>query len=76
MSIEALEAADCVIVGGTSLAVYPAAGLLRYYTGDRLVLINKSPTPYDDAADLRISGPIGDILGQIAVSPCRREPRL
>ena len=76
LSIEALEAADCVIVGGTSLAVYPAAGLLRYYTGDRLVLINKSPTPYDDAADLRISGPSGEILGQIAVSPCRREPRL
>ena len=42
-----------------------AAGLLRYYGGDRLVLINKTPTPYDGAADLILSGKIGELLGQI-----------
>lgn len=66
-SIRALREADCVIVGGTSLAVYPAAGLLQYYTGSRLILINKSPTPYDDRADLLIQGPIGKILGKIQI---------
>ncbi len=75
-SIEALEAADCVLVGGTSLAVYPAAGLLQYYQGNRLILINKSPTPYDAAADLLISGPIGEILGGIVCSPRQEETRL
>lgn len=54
--------ADLLIVGGTSLAVYPAAGLIRYYGGKRLVLINKSPTPYDGRADLLISEPIGQVL--------------
>ena len=66
-SIHALREADCVIVGGTSLAVYPAAGLLQYYTGSRLILINKSSTPYDDRADLLIQGPIGKILGKIQI---------
>lgn len=66
-SIRALREADCVIVGGTSLAVYPAAGLLQYYTGSRLILINKSSTPYDDRADLLIQGPIGKILGKIQI---------
>ena len=66
-SIRALREADCVIVGGTSLAVYPAAGLLQYYAGSRLILINKSPTPYDDRADLLIQGPIGKILGKIQI---------
>ena len=75
-SIEALEAADCVLVGGTSLAVYPAAGLLQYYQGDRLILINKSPTPYDAAANLLISGSIGEILGGIVCSPRQEETRL
>ena len=45
--------------------VYPAAGLINYYRGDRLVLINKTPTPYDRRADLVLTGPIGEILGQI-----------
>ena len=59
--------ADMLIIGGTSLAVYPAASLVNYYRGSRLVLINKSPTPYDSHADLTIAGPIGAILDQIQV---------
>lgn len=55
--------AEVLIVGGTSLTVYPAAGLIDYYRGSRLVLINKSVTPMDSRADLVISGPIGEILG-------------
>lgn len=55
--------ADVLIIGGTSLTVYPAAGLIDYYSGSRLVLINKSVTPMDSRADLVISGPIGEILG-------------
>ena len=64
-SVQELAAADMVMVGGTSLAVYPAAGLLRYYTGSHLVLINKSATPYDDEADLVIQESIGSVLSQI-----------
>ncbi len=56
--------ADMLIVGGTSLQVYPAAGLIDYYRGDRLVLINKSSTPYDRYADLVINDSIGKILGE------------
>lgn len=63
-----IQGADMLIIGGTSLAVYPAASLIHYYQGKRLVLINKSPTPYDSHADLVIAGPIGQILGQIKVS--------
>ncbi|RHR10974.1 NAD-dependent protein deacylase [Pseudoflavonifractor sp. AF19-9AC] len=59
--------ADMLIIGGTSLAVYPAASLVHYYRGHRLVLINKSPTPYDTHADLLISAPIGQVLGSIKV---------
>ena len=62
-----IQAADLLIIGGTSLAVYPAAGLINYYRGSRLVLINKSPTPYDDRASLAINRPIGEVLGQITV---------
>lgn len=58
--------ADVLIIGGTSLTVYPAAGLIDYYTGKKLVLINKSVTPMDSRADLVISGPIGEILGDAA----------
>jgi len=54
--------ADMLIVGGTSLAVYPAAGLIEYYRGERLALINKSETPYDARADLVIHEPIGETL--------------
>jgi len=64
-SIRQIRAADLLIVGGTSLVVYPAAGLLQYYRGSRLVLINKSATPYDGAANLRIQGPIGEIFSKL-----------
>ena len=62
-----IQGADLLIIGGTSLVVYPAASLIQYYQGERLVLINKSPTPYDQKADLVIAGPIGEILGSIRV---------
>lgn len=58
--------ADVLIIGGTSLTVYPAAGLIDYYGGKKLVLINKSVMPMDSRADLVISGPIGEILGDAA----------
>ena len=64
-ALEDIQRADMLIIGGTSLVVYPAASLVRYYRGDRLVLINKSPTPYDAHADLVIAGPIGEILGAV-----------
>ncbi len=64
-AIEHLLKADMLIVGGTSLAVYPAAGLIEYYRGDKLVLINKSPTPYDANADLLIPEKIGSVFSQI-----------
>lgn len=57
--------ADLLIVGGTSLSVYPAAGLIRYFNGDHLVLINKTQTPYDDQADLVLSCSLGDVFSQI-----------
>jgi len=61
-SMEALSRADCLIVGGTSLVVYPAVGLLRYFKGRSLVLINKTQTPYDGSAHLVIRESIADIL--------------
>lgn len=67
-AVEAITRADLLMVGGTSLAVYPAAGLINYYRGDRLVLINKTPTPYDSRADLILTGKIGEILEQIQIS--------
>lgn len=66
-AIRAIAAADLLIVGGTSLAVYPAAGLLQYFQGDALVLINKGATPMDSNADLLIQQPIGQVLGSIKV---------
>ena len=66
-AVLAISRADMLIIGGTSLAVYPAAGLVRYYRGNKLTLINKSPTPYDKEADLVIAGPIGEILGGVRV---------
>lgn len=59
--------ADALIVGGTSLAVYPAAGLIDCYSGGKLVLINKSATPYDGRADLIINAGIGETLGRITI---------
>lgn len=64
-AIRAIQQADMLIIGGTSLVVYPAAGLVRYYQGDRLVLINKDATPYDAKADLVLHAPIGQVLSQV-----------
>lgn len=66
-AIEAIAAAELLIVGGTSLAVYPAAGLLDYFQGKKLALINKGATSMDRRADLLIQEPIGQVLGQIKV---------
>ena len=59
------EQYDVLIIGGTSLNVYPAAGLINYYKGTKLVLVNLSATPYDDMADLVIHEKIGDVFSQI-----------
>ena len=61
-AVHAIRGADTLIVGGTSLAVYPAAGLLRYFRGENLVVINKQPTPADAMANLLIHAPIGRTL--------------
>ena len=63
----AIANADCLIIGGTSLVVYPAAGLIDYFRGDSLVLINKSATSRDRMANLVIAAPIGEVLSQIRV---------
>ncbi len=64
-AIRAISHADVLIIGGTSLMVYPAAGLIDYYNGNKLVLINKSVTPMDSRADLLVQGPIGEIFSQL-----------
>ena len=64
-SVNAIENADILIVGGTSLNVYPAAGLIDYYKGNNLVLINKSTTPYDRRANLIIRESIGKVFKEI-----------
>ena len=66
-SVLAISRAQVLIVGGTSLVVYPAAGLLRYFQGEALVVINKGATSADRNADLLIQEPIGQVLGQIIV---------
>lgn len=63
-SIRAIEGADLLIVAGTSLTVYPAAGLIQYYPGRRLVLINREATAFDDKADLVLHKNLGDIFSQ------------
>lgn len=64
-AVQAIQAADLLIVVGTSLTVYPAAGLIRYYTGQRLVLINRDETPYDDYANLVLHESLGDVFSQV-----------
>ena len=64
-AVSALRRADLLIVGGTSLTVYPAAGLLNYYRGHRLVLINRDETPYDGQADLVFHDSLGSIFSQL-----------
>ena len=64
-AVRYIREADVLIVGGTSLAVYPAAGLLDYYRGNKLVLVNKTPTPRDSIADLVVKGSIGEIFSRL-----------
>lgn len=64
-AVAAIRRADLLIVGGTSLTVYPAAGLLHYYRGDRLALINRDETPYDDYANLVFHEKLGDVFSQL-----------
>lgn len=63
-TVEAIQNADMLIVAGTSLRVYPAAGLIRYYRGHRLVLLNREATPFDGYADLVIHDSLGNIFSQ------------
>ncbi len=62
-----IKNADVLIIGGTSLNVYPAAGLIRYFSGSKLVLINKSETQYDSRADLVLHDSIGEVLGSLTL---------
>jgi len=64
-SVRAISAADMLIIGGTSLVVYPAAGLINYYQGRKLVLINRGTTPRDGEADLIIRDAIGETFSQV-----------
>ena len=64
-SIEYIANADVLIIGGTSLVVYPAAGLVDYYRGNKLVVVNMSVTPQDKNADLVVQGPIGQIFSRL-----------
>ena len=64
-SVTAIRGADLLIVAGTSLTVYPAAGLIRYYPGNRLVLINRDATPFDDEANLVIHNSLGNVFSQL-----------
>ncbi len=61
-AVHFISDADVLVIGGTSLAVYPAAGLIDYYRGNKLVLVNKTPTPRDSQADLVVQGNIGEIF--------------
>lgn len=65
MAVQAIENADMMIIGGTSLSVYPAAGLIDLYHGNKLVLINRTPTPRDNRADLVLRDPIGKLFSQL-----------
>ena len=64
-AVACISAADVLIIGGTSLAVYPAAGLIDYYRGNKLVLVNKTATPKDKIADLVIQGSICEIFEKL-----------
>lgn len=64
-AVRYIHEADVLIIGGTSLAVYPAAGLVDYFQGDKLVVINKASTPRDSYADLLIQAPIGEVFSQL-----------
>ena len=66
-AVKFISKADTLIIGGTSLVVYPAAGLINYFNGSKLILINKSQTPYDNLASLVINEAIGETLSQIKI---------
>ncbi len=66
-ALNAIMRADLLIIAGTSLTVYPAAGFIRYFNGDKIVLINRDSTPFDSQADLVIHDKVGEVLGQIKV---------
>lgn len=66
-AIRHIREADMLIIGGTSLVVYPAASLIQYYRGNKLVLVNLAPTPYDRNADLIVTGKIGEVFSQIKI---------
>ncbi len=66
-AVRAISNADCLIVAGTSLTVYPAAGFIRYFSGESCVLINRDPTPMDNIADLIIREKVGEVLSKITV---------
>ena len=66
-AVSFISQAEVLIIGGTSLAVYPAAGLIDYFQGSHLVVINKSATPRDRSADLLIQGSIGEVLGSLEI---------
>lgn len=64
-AVSHIRNADCLIIGGTSLAVYPAAGLIDYFQGDKLIVINKTPSPRDSRADLVIHASLGEVFGAL-----------
>ena len=68
-ALNAIQTADALIIAGTSLTVYPAAGFIRYFRGNTVVLINRDATPYDAQADLVFHESVGALLGQIEVRP-------
>ncbi len=67
-AVNAIANAEVLIIAGTSLTVYPAAGMVRYFSGKHLVLINRDPTPMDSAADLVLHDKVGEVLGQLKVN--------
>lgn len=66
-AVEQISRADCLIIAGTSLTVYPAAGMVRYFGGKHLVLINRDPTPMDDMCELVLHDKVGEVLDGISV---------
>ena len=67
-AVNAISKADTLIIAGTSLTVYPAAGFIRYFGGDNLVLINRDPTPMDKNANLVFREKVGELLDKITVN--------
>lgn len=66
-ALRAIQSADTLIIAGTSLTVYPAAGFIRYFKGGNVVLINRDETPFDNKADLVLHDKVGELLGQINI---------